>query len=234
MKWRWLFPLLIFLLYLSPSALGGDISVRAAVGSREVCLGEPFIFRIEVEGNVRPGKPDLSALAKDFFVEDRGSQQNNSTSITVVNGRMQRITKRGYIFSYSLTPRRAGTLKIPPLPVPVGSAIFNTQTLSINVRMPGESEDFKLRMSLSRQRAYVGEPLTLTIIWYIGKNVAGFRFDLPFLRNNPDFKFAEPQLKSNQPGKYFKIPVAGKEVIARQGEGVLKGQIGRASCRERV
>jgi hypothetical protein len=222
--WRWMFSLLIFFLYLPASAWGGNVSVRAAVESREVYLGEPFIFQIQVEGKARPGKPDLSALSQDFFVEDRGSQQNNSTSITIVNGRMQRIVKRGYIFSYRLTPRRAGTLKIPPLPVKVGGTVFNTQSLSVHVRLPGESKDFKLWMSLSRQKAYVGELLTLKIIWYIGKNVEQFRFDVPFLRNNPDFKFAEPQVPGNQTGKYFKIPLAGKTVTARQGEGMLKGR----------
>ncbi len=222
--WRWGLLLLIFLLYLPKSAFGEDIRVGAAVGSQEVYVGEPFLFQVQIEGNDRPGKPDLSALSGNFFVEEQGGQQNSSTSITIINGRMQRVVKKGYVFSYRLTPRRAGTLKIPPLPVKVGRTVFNTQPLSINALPPEKSEDFKLRMSLSKEKAYVGEPLILKITWYIGKNVKKFQFNVPFLQDNPDFEFTSPQVKLDQSKKYFKIPVDGKEIIAQQGQGIFKGR----------
>ena len=224
MKWRQALLIAIFLFYHTVSVSPQSISVRAAVKSREVYVGESFLFQIQVKESDAPSKPDLSPLSSNFFVEELGGQQNNSESITIINGQMERKVRRGYIFSYRLTPRRAGTLKIPSLSVKVEGAVFPTQSISIKALAPEETEDFKLRMSLSKQKAYVGESIALKITWFIGKNVDEFRFGVPFLQDNPDFDFDNPQVDIDQSKKYFRIPVAGEEVIAQQGQGTLEGR----------
>jgi len=123
-------------------------------------------------------------------VEYLGGQQNSSRSVTIVNGRMIQDVKKGYFFSYQLTPQRVGTLTIPSIPVTAEGNTVRTKPVTITVRKPMETDDFKLRLQLSRQHCYVGEQVTLTFTWCLGKDVRGFNFSLPLLENE-DFHFIE-------------------------------------------
>ena len=82
-----------------------EVSIQAAVDQQEVMVGETFTLQIQVEGNDAPPEPQLTSLT-DFQVEPRGGQQNSSESVTIVNGHMTRVSHRGYVFNYGLTPKR--------------------------------------------------------------------------------------------------------------------------------
>ena len=112
----------------------------------------------------------------DFTVQELGGQQNSSQSMTIINGQVSQVVKRGYIFSYRLTPKREGRLAIPSISVSADGKSTATRPISIRAIPPVESQDFKLRMSLSETRAYVGQPVTLTTTWYVGKDVREFSF----------------------------------------------------------
>lgn len=201
-----------------------EISVQAAVDQQEVFVGETFTFQVQVEGDDSPPEPDVSAIT-DFQVEPRGGQQNSSESVSIVNGRMSRVSHRGYVFTYGLTPKREGRLRIPPLSLNIGQQSYQTQAVSILVKKPVETSDLKLRQSLDKSRVYVGEPLALTVTWYIGKDVNGFTFNLPIL-DDPRFTIGEGEGAVLDPkqGNVVRIPVAGGEILAEKSTGVLDGQ----------
>ena len=69
-------------------------------------------------------------------------------------------------------------LKIPRIRVGAGGVDHHSQPGAVRVKKPVETEDFKLRLRLSRQKCYVGEPVVLTFTWYIGKDVEGIEFNL--------------------------------------------------------
>ncbi len=217
----WIF--LILLVFLSGGGLAHsqEISVRAAVEKQAVFAGEPFLFQIQIEGDDAPSEPDLSSLA-DFAVQARGGQHNSGTSITIINGKVEKITRKGYVFNFSLTPKRAGRLAIPSVKVIAGGKDFYTDPIVIQAREPEETDDFKLRMELSKNTCYVGEPVILTATWYIGKNVKGVEFDIPVMN---DQRFTVDAPLEEPPGQNdFRIPVGGGEVIGRRGEAVLDGR----------
>ena len=66
------------------------LSVQAQVDKQEVSVGESFLLQIKIEGDDSPVEPDLSGL-QDFTVQPRGGGQNNRESITIINGKMNRI-----------------------------------------------------------------------------------------------------------------------------------------------
>jgi hypothetical protein len=203
-------------------ASADELTARSAVERADVFVGEPFVFQIQVDGSDAPEKLDVSHIS-DFAVESLGGQQNSSSSVTIINGRMTQDVRHGYIFSYRLTPKRAGQLTIPAVTVKAGGQTAATMPLSINASTPTETDDFKLRLALSSDRCYVGQPVTLTVTWYIGKDVEGFQFAAPFL-SDERFGVADAPLDidPNQQDRYLRIPVGGGEVVGEKGREKLE------------
>ncbi len=220
---RWLASVVLLL---APSTLewtawAQAFQVQGAVQKTEVFVGESFLFQIQIEGSDKPEKPDVSATA-DFKVREMGGQQNSSQSMTIVNGQVNQVVRRGYVFSYRLTPKRAGTLRIPALIVTAEGKTAPTSPIAIRVVPPVETDDFKLRMSLSERKAYVGQPVTLNVIWYVGKDVREFSLDVPVLKD-PRFQVAgsDPKVTQAQADTYVRVPLADGEVIGKRGRGKL-------------
>jgi hypothetical protein len=156
--------------YLSSNAQAKPLSADAVVERSSVFVGEPFIFQIQVSGSENPERPDLSEIT-DFIVEYHGGQANSSRSVTIINGRMTQNVKQGYVFSYQLIPKRTGKLLLPSVTVHANGQSAQTNPVVMHVQKPAETDDFKLRIDLSKQECYVGEPVTLTVTWYLGKDV---------------------------------------------------------------
>ena len=203
-------------------AMAADLTARAVVEKTEVSVGEPFIFQIQVSGSEDPQQPDTSAI-RDFTVAFQGGQRNSSSSITIINGKMTRDVKEGYYFTYQLTPTREGRLTIPSIKVVAGNSSSQTDPIEISVGQPTETEDFKLRLSLSSSSCYVGEPVVLTVTWYIGKDVREFNFSLPVLTDT-SFKFADIEVAGQQSGNVYRIPIGNSEVTGVKGNGTLNGK----------
>jgi hypothetical protein len=64
----------------------------------------------------------------------------------------------------------------------------------------------------------VGEPVILTVTWFIGKDVRDYRFTLPLL-NDDTFRFIDPELDRQSGTKLYRIPIGDGEAIGVQGRG---------------
>ncbi len=215
--------IVIVLAFLIPVAATAqeEVSVRLQVESRIVYMGESFIVQIVAEGSESVDQPDLSRV-EDFSIEYLGGSNNSSQSITIINGKLERVVKRGFIFSYRFTPTRVGTLVIPQINITAAGKSYMTTPLTIEATKPGETEEFKLRIRLSRETCYVGEPVTLDVTWYLRRDVQDFRFTAPLL-GSADFDFAAPEVQIDNSRRYYRIPIGGGEVIAEKGRGMLDG-----------
>ncbi len=210
----------------SAAALAQDapLRARAAVDVERAFVGQTIQLQIQVEGSDAPEAPDMSALEKDFHIEAAGGGAQNSQSITIVNGSIQRVVKQGYTFNFQLIPKRDGVLQIPAIEIRADGRTAHTQPIRLSSEPPAEISDFKLRMTLSKARAYVGEALTLETAWYIGRNVDQFAFQMPLLEE-PNFETADPQVNFD-PSKspdYLELRLGDGRVTARKGSGVLDG-----------
>ena len=204
---------------LSSVCLAADrpISVQAQVEKQEVSVGESFILQIKIDGDDSPLQPDLSGL-QDFTVQPQGGTQNNRESITIINGKMNRISEHGYVFQYLLTPRRDGMLTIPAIEITAGGRTLMTQPVPIRVSKPVATDEFKLQLTLSETESYVGQPLVLTVKWYVNTNIAEFRYDLPFLEDQR-FTFADlPEDSGYQGQDAIPLNLQGGTVVARKGQ----------------
>ena len=141
-----------------------DISVNAAVSARELYIGESFYYQIQIRGTDTPVDPELTHIV-DFRIESKSGNANNSQSITIINGRRTETISRGYNFTYALTPKRAGQLEIPSVTVPIGGTDYQTPAIMIQVRVPENRSDYTLEQRLSKDVSYIGEPVTLEVVW---------------------------------------------------------------------
>jgi hypothetical protein len=203
-------------------AWASTFGAKAAVDRTDPFVGQPFVFQIQVSGSEHPEQPDLSHVT-DFDVAYRGGQQNSSRSVTIINGRVTEDVREGYVFSYELTPKRQGRLVIPSITVISDGRSTQTDPVVINARKPAQTEDFKLRLSLSKDHCYVGEPVILTVTWYVGKDLKDYRFTLPLL-NDETFRFADPKVDRQSGNKLYRIPIGNQEVIGVQGVGRVGGK----------
>ncbi|PIP37919.1 MAG: hypothetical protein COX19_15365 [Desulfobacterales bacterium CG23_combo_of_CG06-09_8_20_14_all_51_8] len=206
------------------SAFAEPLQADAIVQADSVYVGDPFPFLIQVSGSDQPEPPDLSCL-NEFFVQYQGGSQNNSSSITIINGKMTKSVSRGYVFSYQLTPKQTGTLTIPAIPVQADGQTLRTRPISINVLEPEKTDDIKLQLFLSRDQCYAGEPVTFTLTWYLRADVRSFNFIIPLLDKTDWFYFIDPDIDQKPDKKYYRIPLSDGEVIAEEGKESLGGTV---------
>jgi len=216
---------LLALAGLAAAPAAEPLRAEAAVDNARVFVGESFLLEIRVQGTNRPQTPDLSALAPDFAVQDAGTRDTSSSSVTILNGRVYRQEQVGCVVRYELTPKRAGALRIPPLTITsAGGQTAQTGAITIYATQPTEQEDYKLRLTLSTDRAYVGQPVTLTVTWYLNKNVRGFQFRVPALAEEA-WQVVDPKTDPAKDAENaVEAPVNNERMVAHQGQGTLDGQ----------
>lgn len=180
--------------------LGAEINFSASVDRTTVGLGEPCQLTVTVQGvNIakvpRPQLPDLDGF------DNLGSSQSQSTSISIINGRMQQQTAISFV--YTLVPNRLGELTIGPCRIVYNNTEYTTEPIKIQVvksattqkpkaqprtkspfDMFGESEpqaegEFLLIVSPDRTEVYQGEQITVTWTFYTTKQVASLNLKEP-------------------------------------------------------
>lgn len=205
-------------------AIAGPIQAEAVVEQTSVYVGEPFILNIRIAGTDQAQQPDLSGI-RGVSVKYQGGSQNNSSSITIINGKMTQDIRRGYVFSYQLTPLKAGTLTIPALAVSADNQTVRTRPLHVNVLAPEKTDDVRLRLSVSQHQCYVGQPVTVTVTWYLQQDVRNVNFTIPLLKETDWFYFIDPKTQQQPDKKYYRIPLNDEEAIAQQGQETLDGTV---------
>lgn len=202
-----------------------QLRASAAVQSQSVYVGQQFLLQIQVQGTDSPDPLDVRPLETDFVVTEAGGGASNSTSVTIVNGQMARQVRRGYNFNYRLAARSQGSAVIPSLTVTASGRSASTQPVRMQVLAPEENDDFRLQLSLSESRAYVGQPVTATVVWYIGREVQEFSFTVPLLEDRR-FEILEPPGGGLDPAHpdVMEIRLGDRRAVARQGTGELDGR----------
>jgi len=201
-------------------SLAAQVTADAVIQEGPLYVGDPFTLQVRISGNDQPDQPDLSGL-DDFLVQYQGGSQNNSSSITIINGKMTKNVSRGFVFSYQLTPKQTGTLTIPALFIQANGRTVRTRPITVTVLKPETTDDIKLHLFLSKDHCYIGESVTLTVIWYLRQDVRSFNFMIPLLDKTDWFYFIDPKTDQKSSKKYYRIPLAGGEVIAEEGKDSL-------------
>ena len=199
----------------------GQIRVFAQVDTtKDIYVGENIAYNIIIDGENKPGQVDLTGLAK-YNPQSAGNRDISQTSISIVNGKTtQKITKR-YIMSYSLQAKREGQIQLPAVAVTLGGKTYQTNPVQLNILKPGMTDKLDLEVTLSEQRCYVGQPVILTVKFYISADIGDFQFNIPAFSSD-SFYIEDPDI-SNQQVKQFRLNT-GMTIFASQSRVVHKGK----------
>ncbi len=153
------------------------VTVRVVVPPK-VYLGDTTDLSIAITGSRDVEPPDLSAL-KDFDITYRGPQDSSSTMTTIINGRVSTSVNINYAHIYALSPKRIGAFEVPPITLTISGRSYTTAAIPIEVVEPTLAPDFKLAITTDLSEAFVNQPITLKLIWTLGKDVREGAFSLP-------------------------------------------------------
>lgn len=204
-------------------ARAADVDVKVGIDKTTVYVGEPVRMEITITGSDQKPEIDTSAV-KSFRVMKETGSANNSTSITIINGRRYERASRTYVTHILFIPEREGRFTIPALPVKVAGKRIKTDPFDVTVQKPEETDDVKLRLSVSKTTCYEGEQLRLRLTWYLRdtlRGVEGYQFLAPLL-DDPDFKTIESHpFEQSITGKPVDVTISGQALHGRRGGDVI-------------
>jgi hypothetical protein len=203
------------------SIVSGQVQVSAQVDSgKDIYVGEGFNFYIVIQGSENAGKIDLEPL-QQYNPQSAGSRKQSS--INIINNRTtQSVTT---IMTYILTASREGRILLPSLTVEVDGKTYRTKPVAVNIIRPGTTDQLDLEVTLSQQRCYVGQPVIMTVKFYISADIGDFQFNIPAL-NGDDFYIEDPDVSDPQAKLYrlntgITVMVSQYRVVHNSKESIL-------------
>lgn len=121
------------LLLLAPTAARAALAVSAKLDREEVALGEVLVLELRVEADA---EPSVTLPTRDFDFDVVSRSQSTQTSVDLGGSGGVRI-RRTLVHQLALSPRREGTLTIPPIQVKAGPASAETVPLTVKVLPAG-------------------------------------------------------------------------------------------------
>lgn len=197
-----------------------SLAARAAVSAAEIEVGVPVNLQVRVEGSDAAPEVDLPPL-DGVSVRPLSAGPNNSESITIVNGRTTRRVERSYVLNYELVPSRPGRLEIPAIGLTVNGRRLSTQPLAVTVFAPQSIDEYRLLVRTSADRAWVGQPITVTTTWMWQEGLGPRRllsFSHPVM-HSADF---DVEIRPAQ-GDPVELTVHGTDLMAARGSLRLEG-----------
>jgi len=216
------FTLIVFALIAAVSGEAfGRVQVFAQVDSSEdIYVGESFTYNIIIDGENKPGQVDLAPLSK-YNPQSVGNRDVSQTSISIINGRTSKSITKRYVMSYLLTANQAGQIQLPSVKVTLAGKTYQTNPVQVNILKPGTTDQLDLEVTLSEQQCYVGQPVIMTIKFYISADIGDFRFNIPAF-NSDAFYVEDPDFSGRQVKEYRLI--TGMSVFVSQYRVVHKGK----------
>lgn len=194
--------------------------------SKEIYVGDSFLYRIIIDGDDKSGQVDLAPLAK-YSPQDAGGGNASQTSTTIINRKVTTQVIKRYVMNYLLTAGEPGRVVLPAVTVMVEGQSYRTNPVAVNVLKPGTTDQLALEIALSEQRCYVGQPVLLTAKFYVARSadVGDFQFNIPalgseaFYVEEPDI--TDPQAKQFQLHTGMPVSVSQHRVAYRGGDFIL-------------
>ncbi len=184
-----------------------DINVYASVDTtKDIYAGDDFSYQIIIDGSDQPGQADLSPLAA-FKPRGSGGSNNSQTSISIVNGRTTTNVVKRYIMNYVLTAGPAGIMHIPAVTVTVNGKQYQANEIVLTVGKPGTTDQLELEVTLSQEKCYAGQPVILTVKFYVYSNIGDYQFDIPALTNDAFY------VEDNEATKQYRVNRRSREAI---------------------
>jgi hypothetical protein len=207
------------------AAMAGVVSARIQVFSQvdtsaDIYVGESFTYNVIIDGENKPGRVDITPLAQ-YNPQSTGNRDVSKSSVTIVNGKVTKSATKRYVMSYSLTAGWAGRIQLQPVTVIINGKDYQTNPVEVNIVQPGTTDKLDLEVKLSDYECYVGQPIIITVNFYISADIGDFQFNVPPFSSNAFY--VEDTDVSVRGAKQYRLST-GMHVFVSQYRVVHKGR----------
>ena len=183
------------------SSAWAKIQVFAQVDtSADIYVGESFTYNVIIDGENKPGQVALAPLAQ-YNPQSAGNRDVSQSSVTIVNGRMTKSETKRYVMSYALTAGWAGRIQLPPVTVTIDGKTYQANSVEVNILQPGNTDKLDLEVKLSDTQCYVGQPVIMTVNFYILADIGDFQFNIPPF-SSKEFYVEDPDMATKGAKQY--------------------------------
>lgn len=200
----------------------GQVRVVAQVDtSSTIYVGQDFSYYIIIDGDNRPGQVDLTPL-RPYNPRSAGNRDMTRAQISIVNGRTTRNETKRLAMAYALKATGAGTIRLPSVTVTLDGQSYRTNPVSVTVVEPGTTDKLDLEVTLSERQCYVGQPVTLTVRFYVDQtaDVGDLQFDVPAFQSDDfaveDSSVIDPQATQYRLGSGVAVHVS-QQAVTHEG-----------------
>ncbi len=224
--------LLMVCLLVAPGAGAQDVRVFAQIQDEVVYAGAPFTALVVVNGATDSSIP-TNAESPGVTLSYVGASPESSSHVSIINGRRTERKILRVIHQFQGRIDQAGQHVIPAFTVDVNGRTLRSNTVPIDVRPAMKEAEYVVDVKLSKTSAYVGEPISATVTWFIRENRptrAAF-WSAP----SDDFAYAkapDPVARADQIVEG--VTFDGEPVRGVQGAARLNGETVQAITIERI
>ncbi len=152
--------------------------------------GDSGQLELRVSGG-RTDKPPRIAPSEAWEIKATGAQRQDYRREQWINGEHQVDKFKGAVFTYAITPQRAGKLSLGAITITDGRSQQTHPGPVVQVLPPDTDEAVRVSLTSDRQSGYVGQAATLTLTIEIAAIKGSYADNEPVWPNSP------PQLSCN-------------------------------------
>ena len=209
----------ILLLLCSIAAAQAKVYVKLP---NEIYVNETFTMQVVGENTKEAPEVDAAELSQ-FNPSFLGASMGSSSSRIIINGKVVE-DKTERISSWNLTVKKEGSYTLGPLNVKVDGQTYKTEPVQFVVRKPDTTDELGIEASLSPASCYVGQPVQLSVKWYVPQNLASYDFSIPTIMDESLFTVGNLQPPDNG-GQQQEIKSQSiGNLVASVSRGQYKGQ----------
>ena len=204
---------LTYVLFLICAFVFAEARIELGLETRDVQVGEQFALNVVIS-DAKDIKEPVFPQNAVFKCLGMTPQRQNSTQISIVNGKYTKNVINNTTYRISLVASKEGVQVIPSIVLEVDGKQYRTQPIQVNVSKAEVISDIGLELEVPCKKCYVGQPIMLTWHWYIGREIGAYKFDLPVL-SGEDFlvpSYTAPKWQDNS----YQVPnTANVEMAGR-------------------
>ncbi len=212
---RILFILILFFI-LPVLTFAQNISLTSELENNSIWLGDSVVLTITLNGSEQAFEPKL--LIPGVRIRSNGGSKRSSESVMNINGRVTREVNLSYVFSFILTPEKAGTVTVPPVQVEVEGKTFRTVEVSLEVKAPEFSDDYHLILKPDTEKSYISEEIGLNLIFLFNSSIQELDIRIPELE---DFSYKQAGFQSGK--EQYTININGRPFTFYRADQSYRG-----------
>ena len=149
-------------------------SIQISVDQNQITKNDIITLSVEASGAKSFAKMNMKPIKKDFMIVSGPGQQTN---VQWINGSMTSTRT----LTWTLSPKREGTLFIPALNGTIDGKPFLSKKIRIIVKATpnAKSNDVFLVAEIDKDKAYLGEQITVAYKLYKRVNISIEQFQMP-------------------------------------------------------